>query len=156
VPILFKKSIGNGIANTFVPKILPIIFSNTFTFLDTRSLKKLSVQTFSELTALWNKQNRSSLAADKLRESLGMLLPTPGDTRWNSVYDAVAKVNALLAVPEQETKLEELLDQLTLSVCKQCTKLLWQNMLQLCVQCAQLWMSCKEIKLWASGILCLC
>ena len=29
-----KKSIGNGIANTFVPKILPIIFGNTFTFLD--------------------------------------------------------------------------------------------------------------------------
>jgi len=28
------------------------------------------------------------------------------------VYDAVAKVNALLAVPEQETKLDQLLDQL--------------------------------------------
>jgi len=34
LPILFQKSIGNGIANTFVPKILPIIFGNTFTFLD--------------------------------------------------------------------------------------------------------------------------
>jgi len=34
LPILFQKSIGNGIANAFVPKILPIIFGNTFTFLD--------------------------------------------------------------------------------------------------------------------------
>jgi len=109
LPILFQKSIGNGIANTFVTKILPIIFGNTFTFLDAMVM---SVQTFSKLTALWNKQNRSSLAADKVRESLGMLLPTPGDTRWNSVYDAVAKVNALLSVPEQKTKLDQLLDQM--------------------------------------------
>ena len=92
--------------------LLNLVASADVAKADTGSLKKLSMQTFSKLTALWNKQNRSSLAADKVRESLGMLLPTPGDTRWNSVYDAVAKVNALLSVPEQETKLDQLLDQL--------------------------------------------
>jgi len=63
LPILFQKSIGNGIANTFVPKILPIIFGNTLTFLDAMVIVHCSAF-------------------------------------------------ALLAVPEQETKSDQLLDQL--------------------------------------------
>jgi len=133
LPILFPKSIGNSIANTFVPEILPITFGKTFMFLDAMvivhcstftkyyftplktyvqitqhrryachllnlvvstdvtkadisSLKKLSVQMFSKLTALWNKQNRSSLTANKVRESHGKLLPTPDETRYTHTF----------------------------------------------------------------------
>jgi len=50
-------------------------------------------------------------AAEKIKEAVGNLLPTPGDTRWNSRYDAVAKVNDLLLTPEQETKFDKLLDE---------------------------------------------
>ena len=39
----FQKSIGNGIANTFVPKILPIIFGNNLTFLDAMVIVHCSV-----------------------------------------------------------------------------------------------------------------
>jgi len=53
---------------------------------DIGSPKKLSVQMFSKLTALWNKQTRSSLAADKVRESHGKLLPTPSDTRYTHTF----------------------------------------------------------------------
>jgi len=70
------------------------------------------VQTFAKLSALWNKQNRSTSAAEKIKEAISNLLPTPGDTRWNSVYDAVAKVYDLLLTPEQETKFDKLLDEL--------------------------------------------
>jgi len=38
--ILFQKIIANGIANTFVPKILPILFGNTFILLDTMIIVK--------------------------------------------------------------------------------------------------------------------
>ena len=136
--------------------LLNLVASADVAKADTGSLKKLSVQTFSKLAALWNKQNRSSLAADKVRESLGMLLPTPGDTRWNSVNDAVAKVNALLLVPEQETKLDQLLDQLDIKRLQPMHETFVAEYVQtLCVRCAQLCVSCKEIKLRASGILCL-
>jgi len=36
----FQKSIANGIANTFVPKILPRLFSNTFILLDAMIIVK--------------------------------------------------------------------------------------------------------------------
>jgi len=38
--ILFQKSIANGIANTFVPKILPVLFGNTFILLDAMIIVK--------------------------------------------------------------------------------------------------------------------
>ena len=38
--ILFQKNIANGIANTFVPKILPILFGNTFILLDAMIIVK--------------------------------------------------------------------------------------------------------------------
>jgi len=52
-------------------------------------LKRISVQTFAKLSGLWNKQNRSVTAANAIKISLGTLLVTPGDTRWNSYYNAV-------------------------------------------------------------------
>ena len=65
-------------------------------------MKRTYVQTFAKLSALWNKQNRSTSAAEKIKDANGNLLPTPGYTRWNSVYDAVAKVNDLLLTPAQQ------------------------------------------------------
>jgi len=79
---------------------------------DTGVMKRVSVQTFSKLSALWNKQNRSTLAAERIKGSLGKLLRTPGDTRWNSVHDAVLQVKECLSVSEQEMKFDKLMDEL--------------------------------------------
>ena len=72
------------------------------------------MQTFSKLTALWNKQNRSVAASEKIKDALGMLLVTPGESRWNSVYDALCKVHSILCVPETEIKFDKLCDELTI------------------------------------------
>lgn len=79
---------------------------------DGATLKKTSVQTFAKLTAIWNKQNRSTLAAEKIRSTLGTLLPTPGDTRWNSIFDAVSKINGLLSSTESAANFDKLCDDL--------------------------------------------
>lgn len=78
------------------------------------SLKKISVQTFAKLTAIWNKQNRSTQAAEKIKGALGTLLPTPGDTRWNSIFDAVSKIHSLLSKPNLDNSLDKLCDELTI------------------------------------------
>lgn len=78
----------------------------------TDGLKRISVQTFTKLQGLWNKQNRSSVAADKIREVLGRLLITPGDTRWNSFYDALVQIDNLLSKPESEVKFHQVCDDL--------------------------------------------
>ena len=70
-----------------------------------------SVQTFSKLSALWNKQNRTTNAAEAIKSALGTLLITPGETRWNSYYDAVSKVNTILSSPELATKFDALCEQ---------------------------------------------
>ena len=75
-------------------------------------LKRTATQTFAKLSGLWNSQNRSTLAAEKIRSALDTLLITPGATRWNSMYDAVAKVNVILADPELAVKFDKLCDDL--------------------------------------------
>lgn len=75
-------------------------------------LHKVSVQTFSKLTAVWNKQNRSVTACEKIKNAIGSFLVTPVDTRWNSMYDAVSKVNDILCAPEMDTKFDKLCDNL--------------------------------------------
>lgn len=74
--------------------------------------KRTSVQTFGKFTALWNKQNRSVAASEKIKDLLGTLLITPGETRWNSVYDAVNKIHSILSVPDLEVKFDKLCDEL--------------------------------------------
>ena len=76
------------------------------------TLKRTSVQTFAKLAAIWNKQNRSTLAAEKIKSTVGTLLPTPGDTRWNSIFDAVSKINGLLSTTESEANFDKLCDEL--------------------------------------------
>ncbi|RVE43346.1 hypothetical protein evm_011986 [Chilo suppressalis] len=51
--------------------------------------KKQMRLTFGKCTGLWNKQNRSSVAADLIHHKLGKYLKTPNDTRWNSTYDSL-------------------------------------------------------------------
>ena len=76
------------------------------------TVKKISVQTFSKLSALWNKQNRTTLAAERIKSAFGSMLITPGETRWNSYYDAVSKVNDILSKPDQAAEFDRVCDDL--------------------------------------------
>ncbi|KAK3917738.1 Putative AC9 transposase [Frankliniella fusca] len=42
--------------------------------------------------AFWSKQQRSTVAQDVVKTSLGKVLPTPNATRWNSLYNAMREV----------------------------------------------------------------
>ncbi|KAB0795331.1 hypothetical protein PPYR_12170 [Photinus pyralis] len=46
--------------------------------------------------ALWNLQSRSTVAADCINTELGRRLVLPNTTRWNSTFDAVVVLNAIL------------------------------------------------------------
>ena len=54
--------------------------------------KSVYRSSFGKCTALWNKTRRSTHAPDKMNEKLKKKLLTPSTTRWNSYYDAVARV----------------------------------------------------------------
>lgn len=58
--------------------------------------KRVYRSVMGKLQKVWNKQNMSALAADKIKESLGCLFVIPNDTRWNSRYDATQKVVSIL------------------------------------------------------------
>lgn len=69
------------------------------------------------MSAIWNKQNRSSLASDYIKDKLGELFIIHNATRWNSYYDSLCKVNYFqLKKPEElndvmdHFKLEKLTD----------------------------------------------
>lgn len=56
--------------------------------------------------ALWKAQSYPQ-AADKIREIIGRLLKTPGETRWNSLFDAMAD---LVELKEKLNPIMEALD----------------------------------------------
>ncbi|KAF0697954.1 Uncharacterized protein FWK35_00037197 [Aphis craccivora] len=57
--------------------------------LETPSYKRQSRQTFAKCNNIWNKQNRSKLVADSIKNAIGIHLITPNETRWNSTFDSV-------------------------------------------------------------------
>ena len=73
--------------------------------------KRTLTQTFAKLQGMWNKQNRSPNVAEEIKNELGCLLIIPGDTRWNSTYDVVSKVNTILADTTLATKFDKLCDK---------------------------------------------
>ncbi len=73
--------------------------------------KRTSTQTFAKLQGMWNKQNRSPNVAEEIKNELGCLLITPGDTRWNSTYDAMCKVNSIIVDAKLEAKFDKLCDK---------------------------------------------
>jgi hypothetical protein len=73
--------------------------------------KKVSRATFAKLNAVWNKQNRSAKVADVIREKLGALFVTPNDTRWNSRYDAMVRVNRFLNDPMLSEPFDQVLEE---------------------------------------------
>ena len=61
------------------------------------SILKLPFRTaMSKARALWNLQDRSTVAADKIYAEIGKRLKTPNTTRWNSTYDSVEVLNKIL------------------------------------------------------------
>jgi hypothetical protein len=75
---------------------------------------RLYNSTFGKAQALWNKYQRSSKAADTVKQSCGRAIVVPGETRWNSRWDAV---NVLLQINSDE-KLNEVCRALELPIFK--------------------------------------
>ena len=57
---------------------------------------KISRSTFAKCEALWNKTSRSPLASEAVANESPLLLIRPCATRWNSVYDAVKRLNQII------------------------------------------------------------
>lgn len=93
--------------------LLNLVATNDIGKMDGK-LKTVSVQTMSKLTSLWNKQNRSVNAAETIKDALGTLLVTPGATRWNSIFDAIEKIQTILADRELSIKFHKLCDDLVI------------------------------------------
>ena len=58
--------------------------------------KKISRSTFAKCQALWNKTSRSPLASEAVANESPLQLIRPCATRWNSVYDAVKRLNQII------------------------------------------------------------
>lgn len=54
--------------------------------------KQVNRSLMGKLCAIWSKQKRSTVVSEKIHEVLGGLFMTPNDTRWNSLYDSMVKV----------------------------------------------------------------
>ncbi|XP_045029271.1 uncharacterized protein LOC116923342 [Daphnia magna] len=61
--------------------------------IDQRQFNKLKNNLDKKLSAIWNKQSRSSLASDYIKDKLGELFIIHNATRWNSYYNSLCKVN---------------------------------------------------------------
>jgi hypothetical protein len=63
---------------------------------DDAAYKKLSRSTFGKCQALWNKQSRSNIAAEVIHDTFGLQLVVPNQTRWNSMFSSVKRINRLI------------------------------------------------------------
>ncbi|KAI9559513.1 hypothetical protein GHT06_013507 [Daphnia sinensis] len=57
--------------------------------IDSVRFQKLKSSVDAKLTAVWNKQSRSSLTSDFIKATMGELFVIHNATRWNSYYDAL-------------------------------------------------------------------
>ncbi len=60
--------------------------------LENKPFKVISRRVFSKCQALWNKQSRSTLAADEIRAKCTQMFSVPIMIRWNSMYKAMESV----------------------------------------------------------------
>lgn len=74
--------------------------------------KKIYRSLLAKLQAIWNKQSRSVVTSDKIKETLNGLLVVPNATRWNSTYDAMVRFHKLHNA--QEAKMNTLFIHLDL------------------------------------------
>jgi hypothetical protein len=58
--------------------------------------KKIQRATFAKCQALWNKQSRSTLAAEDVDEVFDKRLIVPNQTRWNSTFMAMERMDNLI------------------------------------------------------------
>ncbi|XP_052130876.1 uncharacterized protein LOC127751404 [Frankliniella occidentalis] len=90
--------------------------------------KKIHESTYDKLKVWWRRQNRSDLVADAIKDGLGVKLQVPGDTRWNSVFDAKSQIISLIDADEDKfnTTLDKAgLDRLTQSEIKFLREYVW-------------------------------
>ena len=59
--------------------------------------KKIFRLVLTKCTALWNKQKRSTVAADNIRARCKLMFVVPNLTRWNSQFDAFQRMQRLLS-----------------------------------------------------------
>ena len=57
--------------------------------------KKLSRSTFAKCQALWNKSGRTTAANEIVSKEAGLQLVRSCATRWNSVFNSVARLNRI-------------------------------------------------------------
>jgi hypothetical protein len=63
------------------------------------------VKRVAKAEALWNSQNLSSEAANKIREAVVNKLKTPDGTCWNSFYDSCVVLLEVLEDPDKKDAL---------------------------------------------------
>lgn len=61
-----------------------------------QTYKKLNRSTFAKCQALFNKQSRSVMASEIIEQAFGLHLVIPNQTRWNSTYMALERLNRLI------------------------------------------------------------
>lgn len=57
---------------------------------------KIYTSTFTKCKDLWTRANKSTVAADTIKNILGKYLITPNDTRWNSLLDSSSMLLSLI------------------------------------------------------------
>jgi hypothetical protein len=73
--------------------------------------KRPFTKTVGKAQALWNCQNRRSVAANQIKEAVGKKLKTPGVTRWNSFYDSCVMLHDVLVDPDKKDALNKIISK---------------------------------------------
>ena len=76
--------------------LLNLIATTDINNINNVAFKKMKKRIDAKLQKIWNKQSRSSLASDHIKDKLGIIFVLYNTTRWNSFYDAVECVTKLI------------------------------------------------------------